>query len=251
MSATYHLRKKLKTISILHGDATKLNIPSNSVDLIITHPPYLGVDVERYGGDNTSQINSSFDAKKTLKLLTKAAKEMYRVLKPNGNLIIANGPGANTDFRFVINAVDKIGFDYMDYVIQNFYDKKEDGKSEKIVNSHTIWFHFSKGISPYNNPYKVKKYNDAIWNIPFSNEEDPVDSELSKDFHVYDVMNKEIPTRFIDMFSMPGHVVLDPFGGSGLVAVTAYEMGRSGITNDISEKQVEAAKQRLKLTIGE
>lgn len=245
------LRKKLKTIKILHGDATKLDLPDESVDLIITHPPYFGIDVERYGGERTGQINSSFNAKKTLKLLTKAGKEMYRVLKPNGNLIIANGPTQNIDFRFVIKAVDEIGFNYYDYVVQNFYDSKTESKSEKITNSHTIWFHFAKGISPYNNPYKVKKYNNSIWDIPFNNEDDPIDVELSKDFHTLDVMHKEIPKRFIDMFSMPGHVVLDPFGGSGLVAITAYEMGRSGITNDISEKQVEAAKQRLKLTTGE
>lgn len=241
----------MKTISILHGDATKLDLPDNSVDLIITHPPYLGTDVQRYGGNSKDQINSSFDTKKTMKLLTKAGKEMYRVLKPGGNLIIANGHVGNTDFRFVVAAIDKIGFNYLDYVIQNFYDPKMEKHIEKIVNSHTIWFHFSKGTSPYNNPYKVKKYNNAIWDLPFSNEQDPIDIELSKDFHVYDVMNKEIPSRFIEMFSMPGHIVLDPFGGSGLVAITAYEMGRSGITNDISEKQVESAKQRLKLTIGE
>lgn len=241
----------MKTISIINGNATKLDIPDNSVDLIITHPPYLGVDVERYGGNSEDQINSSFDVKKTMKLLTKSGKEMFRVLKPGGNLIIANGHAETINFRFVISAIDKIGFEYHDYVIQNFYDHKIEKNIEKIVNSHTIWFHFSKGNPPYNNPYKVKKYNNAIWDLPFSNEHDPVDIELSKDFHVYDVMNKEIPARFIEMFSMPGHVVLDPFGGSGLVAITAYEMGRSGITNDISEKQVEAAKKRLELTLGE
>jgi hypothetical protein len=35
-----------------------------------------------------------------------------------------------------------------------------------------------------------------------------------------------------------------------MVAVTAVELGRIGITNDISEKQTEAAHKRAELTLG-
>jgi DNA modification methylase len=64
-------------------------------------------------------------------------------------------------------------------------------------------------------------------------------------------MNVEIPKRFIEMFSKKNAVVLDPFGGSALVAVTAAELGRRGISNDISEEQNKAAEQRALLTLGE
>jgi DNA modification methylase len=50
------------------------------------------------------------------------------------------------------------------------------------------------------------------------------------------------------MFSKKGQVVLDPFGGSGLVATTAAEMGRMGISNDISASQTQAATERAKLS---
>lgn len=240
----------IENLTILTGDATKLNIKSNSVDLIITHPPYLGVDVERYGGKPEDQINSSFSRKKMMKLLDKATREMFRVLKPTGSIIIANGPTDNVDIRFVLNAIDNVGLVHTGYVIQDFYDHKADTKAERITSTHTIWHHFTKNGDIYFNPFKVREYNNSIWPIEFNNENDPVDKELSKDFHVLDVMNKEIPKRFIEMFSKQGYTVLDPFGGSAMVAVTAVEMGRIGITNDISEKQSEAAAKRAELTLG-
>jgi site-specific DNA-methyltransferase (adenine-specific) len=239
-----------KDLHILTGDATKLNLPSNSVDLIITHPPYLGVDVQRYGGNPEDQINNSFNRKKMMKLLDKATREMFRILKPTGSLIIANGPTDNIDIRFVMNAIDNVKFIHAGYVIQDFYDQKTETKAERITSSHTIWHHFIKGGDIYFNNFKVREYNNSIWPIEFNNENDPVDKEMSKDFHIWDVMNKEIPKRFIEMFSKKGHVVLDPFGGSAMVAVTAVELGRIGITNDISEKQTEAAHKRAELTLG-
>jgi DNA modification methylase len=241
----------MSNVRVITGDATKLNVADNSIDLIITHPPYLGVDVARYGGEESDQINSSFSTKKMLKLLMKAMKEMKRVIKPSGSIFIANGSSDNLDTRFLIQALDKLGMQYHGYILQNYYSQAMDSNMERITNSHTIWHHFSKTRDIYFNAFKVKKYNDSIWNIPFSNEDDPIDKELSKNFHVLDVMNKEIPKRLIEMFSKKNHTVLDPFGGSALVAVTAAELGRIGISNDISEKQTQSGKMRATLTIGD
>jgi site-specific DNA-methyltransferase (adenine-specific) len=238
-------------LRLINGDATKLPLPDKSVDLIITHPPYFGVDVVRYGGDPEKQINYSQNRKKMLKLLLKATKEMYRVLSDNGNLIIANGPTDNLDFRYILQTVDNTGFYYRDFIVQNSIDDNDWGtKLNEVVNSNgiTIWHHFSKSDFLYNNPFSVKSNNSPVWNIPFNNISDPIDQKLAKNYHVFDVMNKEIPKRFISMFSKKGQVVLDPFGGSGLVATTAAEMGRMGISNDISASQTQAATERAKLS---
>jgi 16S rRNA G966 N2-methylase RsmD len=39
---------------------------------------------------------------------------------------------------------------------------------------------------------------------------------------------------YLDRYSRPGDVVLDPFGGSGVTAIEAFLMGRTGIQNDIN-----------------
>ena len=242
-------------VRLLLGDARKLDLPDNSVDLIVTHPPYFGVEVTRYGGNAEQQINFTKNHKKMGKLLYQSVKEMQRVLKPTGNIIIANGSANQVDIRLVLDIVDKTSLRYVDRVVQNSYSFTEemDVTQFEVINSNclTTWYHFALPGEFYNNPFAVKKYNNPVWELRFNNMANPVDLELAKTYHVLDAMNKEVPKRFIEMFSKKGDVVLDPFGGSAVVAVTAAELGRQGISNDISNDQVNAAKERLRLTLGE
>ena len=217
------------------ADATKLPFLDNSVDLIITHPPYIGIDTSRYGGDPKLQINYG-GKKKMVKLLTKAMEEMRRVLKDQGSIFIATNNSEEMSQRVVLAAVDKVGLRYMGSIFQHSYDFEPDFKPEErlVENSVTVWHHFSiKDI--YYNPFMVKKFNDPVWRIPFDNQDGILDS-----------INRAIPERFIQMFSKPGAVVLDPFGGSGVVAVTACELGRKGISSDVSPAQTIAAEKRYK-----
>lgn len=253
----FHIKKVVVSnpVKLLTGDATKLDLPGQSVNMIITHPPYLGIDVTRYGGEASAQINNSGNKKKMLKLLLAATKEMVRVLKADGQIWIANGPNEHLDMEYVLMVEKKLGLKYIESVVQNSYGysdwaRKERAFDENILSSSTTtWHHFSISEYIYFNPYAVKKYNSPVWNMPFNNMDDSIDQLMSTDFHVYDVMNRGIPERFIEMFSKPGHVILDPFGGSGLVAVTAAKAGRKGISNDISPDQTKAAIKRCNLSM--
>lgn len=247
------------TLTLITGDALKLPIPDNSVDLIVTHPPYLGVDTKRYGGDEVNQINS--DAKKMIKLLRKMTKEAFRVLKPGGHMIICNGPGMLTDIRYVLDISDSSNLLYADKVVVNSYATmgREDNQHINEKTTETImselvstWYHFIKPGIAFSDPFKVKKYNNPVWDIRFNNMDDPIDKKLSEDKHfVLDAMNKEVPKRFIEMFSKRGDLVLDPFGGSAVVGTTALELGRSAISNDISAEQSKVAEIRAKMMFGE
>jgi site-specific DNA-methyltransferase (adenine-specific) len=237
------------------GDAGKLDLPDNSVDLVITHPPHFGIDTLRYGGDYSKKINSTKDSDKMVKSLFKAVKEIERVLKPTGSLILANGSRGHVETKLFLKIIDKTKLTYVDRVVQNSYSCKEeaDYTNYEIITSNclTTWNHFAFPQGFYSNPFLIKKYNNPGWDLRFNNLDSPIDLELAKDYSVMDAMNKEVPKRFIEMFSKKGDVVLDPFGGSGVVAVTAVELGRKGISNDISEDQVAVAKERFRLTFGE
>jgi DNA modification methylase len=246
----------LSKIKLITGDAKKLDIPSNSVDLIITHPPYFSVDADRYGGDKSRQFGFiGSTEKKFFKLMDLATKEMFRVLKPSGNLWIANAPFDGIDSIYVNNVLKNTNFNYVDRIFQASYDDKifiTDKSRESIVsNSVTIWNHFTKTKDFYYNHIECRRNNNPIWNMDFSNLGDEVDKELHKDHPVQDTMNKELVVNLVKMFSKPNHTVLDPFAGTGMVGVTAVELGRYGIINDISEKQIEGAKKRILLTLGE
>lgn len=233
------------------GDATKIDLPDESVDFVMTHPPYFGVSFDRYGGDFKKQINSK-DSTQMLKLLRKATKEIYRVLKPDGHFVIANGPIDGVSHRYYLDVIDNTKFIHVQTVFQNAYDKNNAHSlmSEFVTSDITTWYHFIKGPHAYSNPYQIKMYNNPVWDVPFNNVKDPIDIKLSSRFYVGDVINKEIPRRFIKMLTRPGDIVLDPFGGSGIIPITAIEEGRIGICFDIAEEQVDAAKERALLLFG-
>lgn len=63
------------------GDARGLNLDGNSVDLIMTHPPYL--DIIKYATDNKNDISNIHDVDKFITEMKKIAEESYRVLKTN------------------------------------------------------------------------------------------------------------------------------------------------------------------------
>jgi DNA modification methylase len=237
-------------LTIIQGDAITLGIPSNSVDLIITHPPYISTDVRRYGGESSLQINASNNEKKMLKLYLKAVKEMYRVLKPSGSLVMANSSRNGFDMKLAAEILLSTDFNLAGTFVQS---DPEQGvfRGERIqTESITMWHHFAKSTEMYYDHMEVKRYSNPVWELPFNNLKDPVDTALDKEgFHVLDVMNKEVVSRCIKMFSKTNHVVLDPFGGSALVAVTAAQLGRVGISNDISETQAQAANRRAELTL--
>jgi DNA modification methylase len=246
----------LAKLSIIQGDATHLDLPSNSVDLIITHPPYFGIDTKRYGGDESKQINAvGVSQKNFLKQMTKATEEMFRVLKPYGQLWIANSPFNGVGSMYVADTLNKTKFEYVDCVYHTSYFDKDvipNKLMESIAyNSVTVWHHFAKNNELYYNQIECKKYNNPVWELDFSNGKDPVDQQLDQDYAVADAVNKEVARRLIQMFSKPGHVILDPFGGTGVVPVTAVELGREGILNDISEKQLEGARKRAQLVLGD
>lgn len=243
----------MSKLTIKIADALKIDLPDNSVNLVMTHPPYFGINFDRYGGTPEDQLNAT-ERKRMLKLLAKFTKEVFRVLKDGGHFVIANGPIDAVDYRYFLNVIDKTKFMHASTVIQNSYSDKYvyNVTSEIITNNNIVtWYHFIKGQQAYGNPFKLKKYNNPVWNIPFSNIEDPVDLELAKKYYVGDVINKEVPKRFIEMLTQPGEIVLDPFGGSGIIPITAVELGRIGICSDISKDQVRAAEDRAILTFGE
>lgn len=237
------------TIDFIIGDACRLDIKNSSIDLIITSPPYAGVDSHRYGGDYRDQINSN--PKTMLKLLVKSTKEMSRVLKKNGSILINIGHNDAMPYRYISEILKHtdlklVGHPFIWYY--NDVDKMPSKEREKFNYSYGFWFHLVKDINMYHNPFAIKKYSNPIWKIDW-NEKDDVVKQASKYGFIEDSFNSEIAKRFIEMFTKLGANVLDPFGGSGVTAIEAYKSGRNGISIDISKEQTKLAKKRFEIEI--
>ena len=66
------------TTKIVQGDARKLELPDESIDLVCTHPPY--ADIIKYSEDIENDL-SHLNMKEFLPEIRRVAEESYRVLK--------------------------------------------------------------------------------------------------------------------------------------------------------------------------
>jgi len=111
---------------IIIGDARNMKkwIPDESVQLIITSPPY--AHIKDYGVEGQIGFGNSFE--EYINELSKVWKECYRVLQPNCRLIINVGDVYNTTpvlgrhkalpiHAHIIIECEKIGFDYMGHIV--------------------------------------------------------------------------------------------------------------------------------------
>jgi DNA modification methylase len=234
------------TIEFITGDARSLNIKDSSIDLVVTQLPFYRTDFFNYGGDPDKQIGSEKNIKKYVNSLTLATKEMERVLKPTGSIVLVLSNEFEVASSYISKVLKKTNLLLANPpFIWNFLDKEEPSNFGSVSFKYDLIFHFIK--SPkliYTNPYKVSNYPDGVWDIPW-NGEDKILEKINTLGFAENSFRAEIPKRFIEMFSRPGQTVLDPFGGSGTTACEAYMLGRNSISVDISEEQTDLAKIRL------
>lgn len=77
---------------VVRGDARNLPLPDNSVDLIVTSPPYYALRSYSDGGEHyDGQIGSEPTPDEFIKTLTGCTAEWMRVLKPTGSMFINLG----------------------------------------------------------------------------------------------------------------------------------------------------------------
>jgi DNA modification methylase len=105
------------------GNAQKLiDIQDNSIDLIVTHPPYLNL-VRYSNGKNPDDFSSISGIPKFLKAISVAFMEMYRVLKPGRFCAILIGDTRKGQHyvplsRFVLRRCLQTGFVLKEEIIK-------------------------------------------------------------------------------------------------------------------------------------
>lgn len=96
------------TAIVLRADARSLPLPDESVDLIVTSPPYFGQRSYSDGGEHyDGQIGSEPKPQEFLEALWEVTRECWRVLKPTGSMFVNLGdkrsgsgaPGTTSGFK--------------------------------------------------------------------------------------------------------------------------------------------------------
>jgi len=241
-----------------------MEIKNNSVQLVITSPPYWGL--RDYQTD--SQIGYSDSYEEYLQRLEVVWKECFRILNNSGSLWVNIGKRI-IDHQMllladgIIEKAEKIGFVLQDIVIwhkpvtvptsgkNNFTDRYEhvlffSKKGQKFfINSK-----FKNTINDYLDtetsvPLNVWKIHRRIGNIG-KKIETRTKEEIIKHTAVYP---DDLVKRIIEFFSEKDDLILDPFAGSGTTLSTANKLERKWVGYELNKKYNHLIRLRLKSDI--
>lgn len=239
-------------MKLINGDAiTELKkIPTESIDCIITSPPYWkGFEYESY-------FNSY---NQYLKWSEKWLRECKRVLNRNGYffLNVANDSETTVRVHELLNiCTNKIMFKLHDTIIWYVYNRQPANTNRQLTNQHEYIFmlrHSSndvdlhkKELYDYNpNIFKTKNVGN-VWEIPFNKNKSNISfRKKTKSKWGHNGFPLDIPLSCILLSTKENDTVLDCFMGSGTTGVACKMLNKRFIGIDIMEEYVELSKQRI------
>lgn len=238
---------------IYKDDILKISsIPNNSVDLIVTSPPY-NVDIHY----NSHADNLSYED--YLEFTHKWIKKCFDLAKSEGRFLLnipldKNKGGQKSVGADFTKIAKDIGWKYHSTIVWN----------EGNISRRTAWGSFMSASAPYViAPVELilVLYKDSWKKTGGSRKNDITKQEFmdwTNGVWTFNGQSKkgagghpapfpiELPRRCIKLFSFLGDTVLDPFLGSGSTLIASYLHGRNGIGVDIDEKYCNIAIQRLR-----
>jgi DNA modification methylase len=205
------------TNTITHGDCIQVmrEMPAQSIDFILTDPPYLVNYRDRDGRTIQNDVDDNW--------LKPAMAEAYRVLKQNRVAVMFYG-WTKVDAFF--DAWKAAGFQPVGHLV---FRKTYSSKSRFFRYQHEQAYLLAKGRPPL-----PKQPLADIIDMPYSG-------------------NKLHPTQkpvaalapLIRSFSLPGESVLDPFAGSGSSCAAALLTGRKFIGIELDSEYFNQASARV------
>jgi site-specific DNA-methyltransferase (adenine-specific) len=231
-------------------------IQNNSIDLIVTSPPY-NVDIKY------NSHNDQISYEKYLEFSEKWMRRCYQWLKEDGrfclNIPLDKNKGGQQSVGADLTKIAKdiLKFKYHSTIIWN----------EGNISRRTAWGSWKSASAPYviapvelivvfyKNSWKktsgskestidadnFKKWTNGLWTF---------NGEKKKKIGHPAPFPVELPKRCIQLFSYKDDIILDPFLGSGSTLIAAYNNDRIGIGIDIDTHYCEIALNRLKNEAG-
>jgi site-specific DNA-methyltransferase (adenine-specific)/site-specific DNA-methyltransferase (cytosine-N4-specific) len=247
------------TISLILGDCAKelKKLPDNSVDLIVTSPPYADQRKNTYGGVSTDKYVQWF---------LPISKELLRVLKPTGTFIlnikekVVEGERSIYVMELIIE-MRKQGWLWTEEFIwhkKNCYPGKWPNRFRDSW-ERLLQFNKDKKFTMYQEEVMVPMGNWAKGRLKNLSNTDKIrdDSKVGSGFgkNISNWLNRdkayptnvlhlatecsnknhsaafpqELPEWFIKLFTKEGDTVLDPFAGSGTSLSVSHRMNRNAI----------------------
>jgi modification methylase len=252
------------------SDARDLSwIPSRSVHLIVTSPPYW--TLKEYE-PNVSQLGEIESYELFLAEMDKVWAECARVLVPGGRVCCVVGDVCISRKKGGRHYVMPLHADFqvrirrtaLDCLTPILWFKIANGATEAkgngagfygkpyqpgaIIKNDVEYILFFRKGGEYRSPTPIQKTLSMLSKSEMKNwmrsAWHDIKGESTRKGHPAPYP-AELAERLIKMFSFAGDTVLDPFGGTGSTAVAAINAGRNSISCDIEDKYLGIAEDRI------
>ena len=261
--------------NIMYGDCAEQlkKLPDDSVDLIVTSPPYADQRKTSYGGIAVNQYVEWF---------LPITKELLRVLKPTGTFIlnikekVQNGERSTYVLELILE-MRKQGWFWTEEFIwhkKNCYPGKWPNRFRDAW-ERLLQFNKTRQFNMYQETVMVPTGDWAKTRLRNLSETDKtrdnskVGSGFGKNISNWEGREMAYPTNvlhlatecgnknhsaafpealpewFIKLFTKEGDMVLDPFAGSGTTLIVAQRMHRNSIGIEIKLDYYQQIKERL------
>lgn len=260
---------------LLLGDCAEMlrEVPDDSVNLIVTSPPYADNRAHTYGGIHPDAYVDWFLPR---------TSEFFRVLRPDGSFVlnIKEKVVAGERHTYVLELILALRRQGWLWTEEYIWHKKNAYPGKWPNRFRDAWercLHFTKSRKFLMNQDAVRvpmgdwadKRLKSLNTTDRRRDESKVNSGFGKNVSRWvgretayptnvlhmatECGNKKhsaafpetLPEWFIQLFSNEGDVVLDPFAGSGTTLVAAKQLGRHPLGVDIHPEYLELAQQAL------
>jgi len=250
--------KSLKFNNIYNMDCIEgmKYIPDNTIDLVITDPPFaIDFRAKRSNYNRTvSRVLEGYNEiskERYYDFTIKWMREVYRILKESGSMYVFSGWN---NLKDILMAIDELRFIVVNHIIWKYQFGVV--TKRKFVTSHYHCLYVCKNDEK-RKFFPYARYDKETRNIEGKSlhYEDKEDVWVIK--REYWTGDQKTPTKLpaelirkILMYSSKkGDIVLDPFLGSGQVAVVSKMLNRRYIGFEIVEEYFRFSKKRLEKDI--
>ncbi len=223
----------MSSINILQGNNLDLieNLDDESIDLVITSPPYFN-SCKKYQRGGGSHYTSDFE--EPLYNIMDIMEKIKLKLKKGGVICLNLGfsygdTGIMRPFDIVNRLRMKLGYYIVDNII--WVKKNPIPLRNRLTNAYEYIFILSNipHINYYNKNHTLNIINNSVKGYKGHNA----------------VMPVEIVEYLLNIFSKEGDLVLDPYSGSGTTAYICKKINRNCIGFEINPDYVKLSKERL------